>query len=353
MPLYVASLPIFSKAYYATRPFDESTLDIPLGSGPYKVGKFEVNRYIEFERVKDWWGADLPVSRGSYNFDIVRYEFYRDRDVAFEGFTGKNYLFREEFTARIWATRYDFPAVKDGRVKREVLPDETPSGAQGWFINTRREKFKDPRVREALIQAFDFEWTNKTIMYGAYARTHSPFQNSDMMASGPPSPEELKLLEPFRGQVPDEVFGPPFVPPVSDGSGQDRTLLRKASQLLQDAGLVIKDGKRLLPNGEVFKIEFLVDEPSFQPHHAPLHQESRHARDRGQLADGRCRAIPRPGGRLRFRHDHRALQHVGDAGRWHAAVLLVAGGRHQGIVQSRGHRQSRHRRADRKDHRRQ
>jgi microcin C transport system substrate-binding protein len=269
VPLYIAGLPIFSKAHYAAHPFDESTLDIPLGSGPYKVGKFEVNRYVEFERVKDWWGADLPVARGSYNFDIVRYEFYRDRDVAFEGFTAKSYLFREEFTARVWATRYDFPAVKDGRVKRETLPDETPSGAQGWFINTRREKFRDPRVREALIQAFDFEWTNKTIMYGAYARTHSPFQNSDMMVTGPPSPEELKLLEPFRGQVPDEVFGSPFVPPVSDGSGQDRTLLRKASQLLQDAGLVIKDGKRLLPNGEVFKIEFLVDEPSIQPHHAP------------------------------------------------------------------------------------
>jgi microcin C transport system substrate-binding protein len=269
VPLYVVSLPIFSKAYYATRPFDESTLDIPLGSGPYRVGKFEANRYIEYERVKDWWGADLPVARGIYNFDVVRYEFYRDREVGFEAFTAKNYLYREEFTARVWATRYDFPAIKDGRVKREILPDETPSGAQGWFINIRRDKFKDARVREALIQAFDFEWTNKTIMYGAYARTHSPFQNSDLMASGPPSPEELKLLEPFRGQVPDEVFGAPYVPPITDGSGQDRALLRKASQLLLDAGLVIKDGKRMLPNGEVFKIEFLHDEPSFQPHHAP------------------------------------------------------------------------------------
>jgi microcin C transport system substrate-binding protein len=270
VPLYVASLPIFSKDYYATRPFDKDTLDTPLGSGPYKVGKFEANRYIEFERVRDWWGADLPVSRGSYNYDIVRYEFYRDRDVAYEGFTAKNYLFREEFTSRVWATRYDFPAVKDGRVKRETLPDETPSGAQGWFINTRRNKFGDPRVREALIDAFDFEWTNKTIMYGAYARTHSPFQNSDMMANGPPSPEELKLLEPFRGQVPDEVFGMPFVPPVSDGSGQDRALLRKASQLLLDAGFPVKDGKRVLPSGEAFQIEFLLDEPSFQPHHGPF-----------------------------------------------------------------------------------
>jgi microcin C transport system substrate-binding protein len=270
VPLFIVGMPIFSKAYYATRPFDESTLDAPLGSGPYKVGKFEVNRYVAYERVRDWWGADLPVSRGAYNYDIVRYEFYRDRDVAFEGFTARNYLFREEFTSRIWATRYDFPAVKDGRVKLETLPDETPSGAQGWFINNRRDKFRDPRIREALIDAFDFEWTNKTIMYGAYARTHSPFQNSDMMANGPPSPEEVALLEPFRGQMPDEVFGAPFVPPVTDGSGQDRVLLRKASQLLSDAGFVIKDGKRVLPGGEPFKIEFLHDEPSFQPHHGPF-----------------------------------------------------------------------------------
>ena len=263
VPLFVASLPIFSKAYYASRPFDESTLDTPLGSGPYKVGKFEVNRFIEFDRVRDWWGADLPVNRGSYNFDTVRFEYYRDRDVAFEGFTAKNYLFREEFTARIWATRYDFPALKDGRVKRETLPDETPSGGQGWFINTRREQFKDPRVREALINAFDFEWTNKNIMYSAYTRTVSLFQNSDMVAEGDPSPEELKLLEPFRGQVPDEVFGTPYVPPVSDGSGQDRDLRRKSQQLLDAAGLPVKDRKRMLPNGEIFRVEFLIDEPSF------------------------------------------------------------------------------------------
>ncbi|MCE3256294.1 MAG: hypothetical protein K0Q64_377 [Nitrobacter vulgaris] len=269
VPLYVASLPVFSKAYYDKRPFDESTLDIPLGSGPYRVGKFEANRFIEFERVKDWWARDLPVCRGAYNFDTVRYEFYRDRDVAFEGFTARNYLFREEFTARVWATRYDFPAIKEGRVKREILPDETPSGAQGWFINTRRDKFKDSRVREALCNAFDFEWTNKTIMYSAYARTVSPFQNSDMMAKGPPSPQELALLEPFRGKVPNEVFSEPYTPPVTDGSGQDRNNLLAAAQLLRDAGCAVKDGKRLLPNGEALKIEFLVDEPSLQPHHAP------------------------------------------------------------------------------------
>jgi microcin C transport system substrate-binding protein len=269
VPLFVGTLPIFSRAYYSVKNFDESTLEPPLGSGPYKVGRLEAGRYIEYERVKDWWGANLPARRGMNNFDVVRYEFYRDREAGFQAFTGKNYLFREEFTARVWATRYDFPAIRDGRVKREMLPDDTPSGAQGWFINTRREKFKNLKLREALIYAFDFEWTNQTIMYGAYKRTHSVFQNSDLMAVGKPSAEELVLLEPFRGKVSDEVFGEPFVPPVSDGSGQDRTLLRKASQLLQEAGFVIKNGKRVDARGEPIKIEFLHDEPSFEPHHMP------------------------------------------------------------------------------------
>jgi microcin C transport system substrate-binding protein len=269
VPLFVAAMPIFSKAYYSKRPFEESTLEVPLGSGPYKVGRFEPGRYIEYERVKDWWGASLPVSVGTNNFDVIRYEFYRDRDVAFEGFTGRSYLFREEFTSRIWATRYDFPALRDGRVKRDELPDDTPSGAQGWFINTRREKFKHPKLREALIYAFDFEWTNKNIMYSSYQRTHSVFQNSDMMATGKPAGDELALLEQFRGKVSDEVFGEPFVPPVSDGSGQDRALLRKAADLLREAGIATKDGKRFMPNGERMTIEFLLEEPSFQPHHMP------------------------------------------------------------------------------------
>jgi microcin C transport system substrate-binding protein len=270
VPLFAASLPIFSRSYYSKRPFDETTLEVPLGSGPYKVGRFEPGRHIEYERVKDWWGADLPVARGQNNFDILRYEYYRDRDVAFEGFTAKSYLFREEFTSRTWATRYDLPAVRDGRIKRDVISDDTPSGAQGWFFNTRRDKFKDKRLREAFIDAFDFEWTNKMIMYGSYQRTHSVFQNSDMMALGKPSADELALLESFRGKVPDEVFEDPFVPPVSDGSGQDRGLLRKASTLLQQAGFVIKDGKRVTPKGEPISAEFLLDGPSLQPHHMPF-----------------------------------------------------------------------------------
>ena len=267
VPLFVAGLPIFSRAYYSKQPFDQSTLEVPLGCGPYKVGRFEPGRFIEFERVKDWWGADLPVSRGQNNFDVVRFEYYRDREVGFEGFTAKSYLFREEFTSRVWATRYDFPAIKDGRVKRDTIRDDTPSGAQGWFMNTRREQFRDKRVREALIDAFDFEWTNKTLMYGAYLRTHSVFQNSPMMATGEPGADEVALLEPFRAQLPEEVFGEVYVPPVTDGSGQDRTWLRKAAQLLNSAGYTVKNGKRVMPNGKPLAMEFLLDEPTFTPHH--------------------------------------------------------------------------------------
>ena len=207
------------------------------------------------------------MQSGLNNFDTIRYEYYRDREVAFVGFRRRDYLFREEFTARTWATRYDFPAFKDGRVKRDIIPDDTPSGAQGWFINMRREKFKDRRVREALINAFDFEWINKNIMYSAYKRTHSVFQNSPMMAVGKPDAAELALLEPFRGKLPEEVFAEPYVPPVTDASGQDRRALRLASQLLTDAGVALKDGKRVLPDGQPFVIEFLSEEPSFNPHH--------------------------------------------------------------------------------------
>jgi microcin C transport system substrate-binding protein len=270
VPLLVANLPIFSRAYYAKRPFDETTLDTPLGSGAYKVGRVEVGHFIEYERVKDWWGAELPNWRGLNNFDVVRYEYYRDREAGFQAFTAKNFLFREEFTSRVWATRYDFPAIRDGRVKREIIPDDTPSGAQGWFMNTRRDKFKNPKLREAVIDAFDFEWTNKNIMYGAYKRTYSVFQNSDMEAKGKPGAAELVLLEPFRDKLPDEVFAEPFVPPVSDGSGQDRRLLRHASRLLQQAGYVIKNGKRVDQNGERVTFEFLLDEEDFQPHHLPF-----------------------------------------------------------------------------------
>ncbi len=270
VPLYAASLPIFSKAYYAQHAFEETTLDPPLGSGPYRIGRFESGRFIEYDRVRDYWAADLPVNRGRYNFDTIRYEYFRDRDVGFEAFKAKAYLFRQEFTSRAWATQYDFPAVHDGRVKRDVLPDNTPSGAQGWFFNTRRPKFADRTVREAIGLAFDFEWTNKNLMFGQYERTVSFFQNSDLMAQGLPSPEEERLLAPFRDKLPPDVFGEPYVPPKTDGSGQDRTQLRKAAALLKEAGYEVKQGRLVNAKGEPLTIEFLDDDGAFERHTSRL-----------------------------------------------------------------------------------
>lgn len=270
IPLIVAGLPVLSRKYFEGKNFEEATLTAPLGSGPYRVGKLEPGRFIEYQRVENWWGEKLNVNIGQNNFNTVRYEFYRDRDVGFQGFTARNYLFREEFTSRIWATSYDFPAARDGRVKQEVLPDQTPSGAQGWFMNTRREKFSDKRVREALALTMDFPWMNKNLMYGSYERTYSYFQNSEMAAQGKPSAEELALLEPFRGKVDEAVFGDAYMPPEADGSGQDRNLLRRAGALLREAGYEIKNGKRTSPRGEAMSVEFVINTNSFQPHHAAV-----------------------------------------------------------------------------------
>ncbi|MFI4995945.1 MAG: extracellular solute-binding protein [Hyphomicrobiales bacterium] len=268
--LVVAGLPIFSQAYWSTRDFEASTLDPPLGSGPYRVGHFEQGRFIEFERVADYWAKDLGVNVGLNNFDKVRFEYYRDRQVAFEAFKGGKINFNEEYTSRIWATGYDFPAVRDGRVKKEVLPNGAPVGSQGWFFNIRRSMFKDPRIREAIGLAFDFEWTNKNIMYSIYKRMTSYFENSEMKAVGKPGPEELSLLEPLRGKVPDECFGEPYLPPVSDGSGSDRNLLRRADQLFTEAGCKRQGGALKLPDGNPFEIEFLDSSPSLQPHTEPF-----------------------------------------------------------------------------------
>ncbi|MGH6814864.1 MAG: extracellular solute-binding protein [Hyphomicrobiaceae bacterium] len=264
LPLVVATLPIVSKTYYAGRPFDETTLEPPLGSGPYKIGDFKQGTFVSFKRREDYWAKDLPVNRGRYNFDEVRFEYFRDRTAGFEAFKAGVFDLREEFTAKDWATAYDIPQAKDGRILRLTLPDETPSGAQGWFLNTRRSKLADVRVRKALDYAFDYEWTNKNIFYGLYTRTHSYFENSDLKAAGKPSPEEMALLEPYRAKLPAEVFGEPQVSPVSDGSGADRKLLRQAAQLLTEAGWEMKNGKRVDKAGEHFTIEFLIVDPSFE-----------------------------------------------------------------------------------------
>jgi len=261
LPLVAAGLPILSKAFYATREFDQTTLEPPLGSGPYRIADFKQGVFVSYRRREDYWGKDLPVNRGRFNFDELRYEYYRDRTAALESLKAGAFDLREEFTSRDWVTAYDVPAVRDGRLIKLELPDENPSGAQGFFLNTRRAKLADVRVRKALDYAFDFEWTNKNIFYGLYTRTESFFENSDMKAAGKPTPAELALLEPFRGQLPPEVLEEPYRSPVSDGSGQDRKLLREAGRLLAAAGWEVKDGRRVNGKGEALELEFLITDP--------------------------------------------------------------------------------------------
>ena len=262
LPMLVAGLPVLSKAHFATRNFEETSLEPILGSGPYKIGEYKQGTFISYKRREDYWAKDLPVNRGRGNFDEIRYEYYRDRTAALESFKAGAYDLREEFTARDWLTAYDIPAVKDGRMIKATLPDDNPSGTQGFFINQRRAKFSDVRVRRALDLVFDYEWTNANIFSNAYKRTHSYFENSTMKANGAPSPEELALLEPYRAQLPPSVFEAAYVPPVSDASGKDRRLLREADALLTASGYIVKDGRRINGKGEGLDIEFLITDPS-------------------------------------------------------------------------------------------
>ncbi len=270
--LIVVGMPVFSAAWWKDRDFTAATLDAPLGSGPYKVKTFEQGRFIEYARDPNYWGAKLPVNLGQNNFDRLRFEYYRERQVAFEAFKAGAINYHEEYTARFWATSYDFPAIKDGKVKKETLHDGAPSRTQGWYLNTRRDQFKDPRVREAIGLAFDFEWTNKNIMYSSYKRVVSFFPNSPMEAKGKPGPDELKLLEPFREKLPASVFGDPYTPPESDGSGFDRALLKQAYDLLIAAGCQ-RDGNAMkLPGGKPLTIDFLDFSSALQPHTLPFIQ---------------------------------------------------------------------------------
>lgn len=273
--LIVAGMPIFSAAWWKGRDFDASILEAPLGSGSYKVKNFDQGRFIEFERDANYWGRDLPVNIGTANFDRLRFEYYRERQVAFEAFKAGAINFHQEFTSRTWAVGYDFPSLKDGRVVKETLHDGAASRMQAWYLNTRRDQFKDPRVREAIGLAFDFEWTDQNVMYSSYKRVTSHFQNTPMEAKGKPGPDELALLEPWRGKVPDEVFGEPYQPPVSDGSGSDRALLRRANELLLAAGCKRDGGVLKLPNGKPLTMEFLDSSALFQPHVTPWQQNLR------------------------------------------------------------------------------
>lgn len=263
LPLFVAMLPVLPKAFYDKHPFNETWLVRPLGSGPYEVADFNAGSFVTYRRRDDYWAAELPVNRGRFNFDELRYEYFRDRTAELQNLLNGTFDLREEFTSVDWATAYNVSPVKDGRILRKSLPDAQPSGAQGFMINTRRDKFKDPRVRKALDYAFNFEWTNKNLFYSLYQRTASYFENSDMKAAGKPTPDELRLLEPFRDRLPPEVFGEAYTPPVSSGRGQDRNLLRVADRLLNEAGWQLKEGRRVNSEGTQLDIEFLLFSTAF------------------------------------------------------------------------------------------
>ena len=260
LPLIVGQLPVLPRHYWEGRDFEKTTLEPPLGSGPYRVKSVDPGRGIVYERVQDYWGADIPVNKGRNNFDTVRYEYYRDPNVALEAFKAGRFDLRVENSSRFWATGYQGPALDKGLITQLEIPTEGGSGMQAFVFNTRRDKFKDPLVRHALSYAFDFEWTNKTLFYGAYARTWSYFSNSELASSGLPSPEELKLLEPYRDRLPPEVFEKAYQPPVTDGSGNNRDNLRAAFELFKQAGYEVRGGK-LVNNatGQPFEFEILLD----------------------------------------------------------------------------------------------
>jgi microcin C transport system substrate-binding protein len=268
--LGLAEYPIISRAFFEKNPFDGSQLNAPLGSGPYKVGRFSPGRYIEYVRRKDYWARDLPVNRGMNHFDTVRIDFYLDRQAGFEAFKKGSTFYREEATSRVWATEYDFPAVTEGKVLKAAFPMEKVPHMQAWALNQRRDRFKDARVRIAIGNCFDFEWSNRILFYGSYERSQSLFENSDLKATGTPSPEETAILEKFRGQIPEEAFGEAVIPPVSDGSGSDRKLLRQALDLLKEAGWTRKGTLLRNEKGETLGVECLVNDPDLARIHEPF-----------------------------------------------------------------------------------
>ena len=279
LPLVVAALPVLSKAFYSKHDFSKTSLRPPLGSGPYRIRDFKVGRHVTYQLREDYWARDLNVNRGRFNFSTVRFEYFRDRAAELENFKAGVFDLKEEFTSRVWATGYDFAAVRDGRVKLLTLPDDNPSGAQGFFVNTRRAKFSDRRVREALGLVFDFPWTNRTMFFGLYRRTESFFENSPLKARGVATPDELALLkdaglQDAGGPLKIEFASRPAVrPEQSDGSGRDRRLMRRAHELLAKAGWNLGgDGtSRLLRNGagETLDIEFLLFDSGFERVLAP------------------------------------------------------------------------------------
>ncbi|MDX2028623.1 MAG: extracellular solute-binding protein [Alphaproteobacteria bacterium] len=270
LPLIMGQLPVLAKHFWQGKDFSTTTLEPIVASGPYQVDVFTPGRSITYKRVKDWWAKDLPINKGRYNFDSLRYDYYRDATVSLEAFFAGRYDFRLENVAKNWALAYNTPAVQQGLIKKEELKNELPAGMQGFVFNMRRPLFQDRRVREALNYAFDFEWSNKNLAYGAYKRTESYFENSELAGHGMPTAAELKILESYRGKIPDEVFTKEFRLPKTDGSGNNRANLQKAAELLREAGWTLKNGKLVDAKGKPFSFEIIGVEPMFERWTLPL-----------------------------------------------------------------------------------
>ena len=265
LPLITGQLPVLPKHYWASRDFSATTLDPPLGSGPYRIPKFEAGRYIVQERVTDYWGAHLPVRRGMNNFDIIRTVYFRDATPIRLALKAGDIDFRLENQSKAWADDYNVTVVDKGLLNKEMVPHRQPTGMQAFVMNTRRTLFQDSRVRQALGYAFDFEWSNRTLFNGQYTRTTSYFSNSELASSGLPEGSELALLEHYRGRIPDTVFNQAFKIPVTDGSGRPRENLRKATALLKSAGWSVRDLKLINEaTGVPFRFEVLLSSKAFE-----------------------------------------------------------------------------------------
>ncbi|WP_372596806.1 extracellular solute-binding protein [Amphritea sp.] len=270
LAMIVGEVSILPKHYWEGRDFSKPGLDIPLGSGPYLIDSFDAGRTITYRRNPDYWGKDLAVNRGRFNFGTIRYDYYKDGNVALEAFKGGEYDFRQETSSKQWATGYTGTVFDEGKIITRNLVHENPTGMQAFILNTRKPYFSDARVREALAYAFDFEWTNQNIFYNAYTRTNSFFSNSEMAATELPTKKELKILEPIRNQVPPEVFTTVYKAPSTNGEGNIRGQLRKALRLLKSAGWELKNGLLLGPDGKQMTFEILLIQPAFERVVAPF-----------------------------------------------------------------------------------
>ena len=265
LPLIVGQLPVLPKHYWTNKNFEETSMDIPIGSGPYKIKNFDAGRTITYELDSDYWGKNIPIKKGTENFGVIQYEYYKDRSIEREAFKSGDIDLFSENTSKDWATSYDTPAVQNGLIKKELIEHQNPQGMQGFAFNTRKEIFEDKRVREALSYAFDFEWTNKNLFYNAYKRTNSFFENSELASSGVPLGGELDLLNDYRELLPQKLFQEEYNPPKTDGSGFMRKELQEATKLLQDAGWELQEGKLInKKSGSKFEFELLLVSPAFE-----------------------------------------------------------------------------------------